>query len=157
MSSGALLSPMQTRVWSLFTKGRPLHDIAKQLKTSPQYVYQTRRTAEAKITNALLKTAEASHITVHKLRAREGLLFGYHPALQQYAFISYATRSGIRIWYWHDHPETITDTGFLNEVRDYLLDLAEERNLTLSDADTRLHPAKLANEIFRRLMPEVSI
>jgi hypothetical protein len=148
---------MQQKVWRLLTKGFTMADIAKQLNTSPQYVHQTRRNAESKLTRAIMETAEANNIQITKIRPREGLLYGYHPALDQHAFVSYSTKGGIKIWYWHDQPETITDEAFLGHIRTYLLDLAEERSLILTDEDKQLHPAKLANKIFRHLMPEVTI
>lgn len=147
------LSPMQSRVWALLNSGLSMSEIADKLKRSPQYIHQTRRNAESKLIRALTETAEANDLQIKRIRPREGLLLGYHPALKQDAFVTYTTRNGIKVWYWYDHPETITDDTFLAETRRYLLDIAVERHITLTEEEQRLHPAKLANLIFRKLMP----
>jgi hypothetical protein len=60
------------------------------------------------------------------------------------------------VWYWHDKPEEETDQDFLKQTREYLLDLAKERDLKIEDAAT-LHPAKLARIVFRKLAPEAEL
>ena len=155
MSFISPLSPMQKAVWSLLNKGLSMSQVADELKTSPQYVHQTRRNAEAKLTRALTEAAEAGSIQVNRIRASEGLLWGYHPGLQLDAVVSYTTKDGVKIWYWYDNPEEVTDETFLQETKQYLLNLAEERHISLSDEEKQLHPGKLANHIFRELLPVV--
>lgn len=151
------LSPRQKTVWSLLIKGFSVSDIAKRLKTSPQYIHQTKRQAEAKLSTILVETAEAASIQIKRIRPVEGLLWGYHPGLNRETIISYTTTDGMKVWYWNDHPENVTDATFLQETKQYLLNLAEERKIELTEDEMKLHPAKLANHIFRQLIPEVEL
>lgn len=131
-------------------------NVADRLKTSRQYVNQTRLAAEAKLLKALMEVARVNDLQVSQLHPKEALLIGYHPALKRKALVTYTTSHGIKVWYWHDNPEEETDQDFLKQTREYLLDLAKERNLEIEDAAT-LHPAKLARKVFRKLIPEAEL
>jgi len=85
---------------------------------------------------------------------RKGVLLGYHPALKRKAILTYSTNFGIKVWYWHDKPEEVTDQAFLNQTRQYLLDIANERGVEIENAEN-IHPAKLAHLIFTKLIPEL--
>ena len=148
------LSQKQKTVWSLISKGLPVITIADRLKTTRQFVNQTKLAAEAKLSATLLDVAQANHIHVTKLHIKEGLLLGYHPGLKRKAIITYSTKHGIKVWYWYDNPEEVTDREFLSQTRTYLLDIAEERGVEVKDAKT-MHPAKLAHLLFSELIPEV--
>jgi DNA-binding CsgD family transcriptional regulator len=154
---GSLASPLsqkQKTVWSLIREGFSVSAIATKLKTTRQYINQTKLTAEAKLSTTLLDVAAANDIQVTKLYPKKAILLGYHPALKRKAIITYTTSHGIKVWYWHDNPEEITNQNFLRKTRKYLLDIAKEQHITLEDtADT--HPAKLAHKIFSKLVPEV--
>jgi hypothetical protein len=128
--------------------------IADKLSTTRQYINQTRLTAEAKLSTTLLDIAGANDLQVTKLYPKKAILLGYHPALKRKAIITYTTSHGIKVWYWHDNPEQITNENFLQQTRKYLLDIAKEQNITLEDT-TNIHPAKLAHIIFSKLVPEV--
>jgi len=104
---------------------------------------------------ALVEVAKASNIQMKGVLPEEGVLWGYNPGIRQNAIVTYTTKHGIKVWYWYENPEEITDKGFLNETRSYLLDLAEERRLELTEKEKKLHPSKLANLIFDRLIPGV--
>ena len=147
------LSQKQKTVWSLIHDGLSVTTIATKLKTTRQYINQTRLTAQAKLSTTLLDVAGVNDIQVVKLYPKKGILLGYHPALKQKAIITYNTNHGIKVWYWHDHPEKITNTSFLNQTRKYLLDIAKEQDIELENS--KIHPAKLANIIFGKLVPEV--
>ena len=147
------LSQKQKAVWFLITKGFSVTAIADKLKTTRQYVNQTRLTAEAKLSTTLLEIAQANDLQVTRLYAKEAILLGYHPALKRKAIVTYSTRHGIKVWYWHDNPEEVTNKEFLRQTREYLLDIAKERGIHVEDA--AIHPAKLAHEIFSQLIPEV--
>jgi len=148
------LSQKQKTVWSLISKGLSVSAVADRLSTTRQYVNQTRLTAEAKLSTTLLEVAQANDLQVTKLYSKEAILLGYHPALKLKAIVTYTTSYGIKVWYWHDNPEEITNEGFLEQTREYLLDLAKERGVEVEDA-TKMHPAKLADIIFCKLVPEV--
>lgn len=154
---GSLSSPLsqkQKTVWSLIHKGLSISTIADKLSTTRQYINQTKLTAEAKLSTTLLDVAGANDIQVTKLYPKKAILLGYHPALKRKAIITYTTSHGIKVWYWHDNPEEITNQNFLRQTRKYLLDIAKEQNIELEDA-TEIHPAKLAHIIFSKLAPEV--
>jgi hypothetical protein len=148
------LSPKQLTVWSLRSKGFSVSAIADKLSTTRQYVNQTRLTAEAKLSSTLLEVAQANDLQVTRLYAKEAVLLGYHPGLQRKAVVTYSTSHGIKVWYWHDNPEEITNEEFLRQTREYLLDVAKEKGIEIENA-AQIHPAKLAHMIFTQLIPEV--
>ena len=148
------LSQKQKAIWSLIRKGLSVSAIADKLKTTRQYVNQTRLTAEAKLSTTLLEVARANDLQVTRLYPKDAILLGYHPALKRKAIVTYSTRHGIKVWYWYDNPEEVTDPAFLNQIRQYLLDIAEERGVEIEGSD-KIHPAKLAHQIFSKLIPEL--
>ena len=110
--------------------------------------------AEAKLSTTPLDVAQANHIHITKLSPKEGVLLGYHPGLKRKAIITYSTKHGIKVWYWYDKPEEVTDQEFLNQTRTYLLDIAGERGVEVKDAKT-INPARLAHLLFSELIPEL--
>jgi len=153
--SVAPLSSKQRIIWQLTLKGLSVAAIAKKLGSTRQYVNQTRLTAEAKLNSTLLDAAKTSNLQVTALHPRNGILVGYHPGLKRKALVTYSSAHGIKIWYWHDRPEEVTDPEFLSQTRKYLLELAEEREIRLDETD--MHPARLAQTIFERLAPELQL
>jgi hypothetical protein len=148
------LSQKQKTVWSLISKGFSVSAIADKLSTTRQYINQTRLAAEAKLSTTLLDVAQANDLQITKLYPKEGMLLGYHPALKRKAILTYSTSHGIKVWYWHDNPEEVTDQNFLNQTRQYLMDIAKERGVEIEDAD-KIHPARLAHTVFCQLVPEL--
>ena len=148
------LTQSQRIVWSLISTGLSVSNIADKLKTTRQYVNQTRLTAEAKVSNTLLEVAQVNDLQVTKIYPKQAILLGYHPALKRKAIVTYTTSHGVKVWYWHDNPEEVTDPTFLNQTRQYLMDIAKERGLKIEDAE-KIHPAKLAHTIFCELIPEL--
>ncbi|MGD6850859.1 MAG: hypothetical protein ACQCN6_02230 [Candidatus Bathyarchaeia archaeon] len=148
------LSQSQKTIWALLGKGLTVTTIAEKLKTTRQYVNQTRLTAQTKLATTLLEVAQVNDIQVTKLVPQQAILLGYHPGLKRKAIVTYTTNHGLKVWYWHDNPEEITDTTFLNQTRQYLIDIAKERGITI-DGSENIHPAKLAHMIFKKLLPEV--
>jgi hypothetical protein len=148
------LSSNQMAVWSLLTKGFSVSAIADKLNTTRQYVNQTRLTAEAKLSTTLLEVARTNDLQVTRLYPKQAILLGYHPALKLKAIVTYTTSHGLKVWYWHDKPEEVTDTAFLNQTRQFLMDIAKERGIDIPDAE-KIHPAKLAHLVFCKLIPEL--
>jgi len=148
------LSRKQKTVWSLISKGFSVSAIADKLSTTRQYVNQTRLTAEAKLSTTLLEVAQANDLQVTRLYPKEAILLGYHPAIKRKAIVTYSTNHGIKVWYWHDNPEEVTNEEFLRQTREYLLDIAKERGIEIENA-AQIHPAKLAHVIFSKLIPEL--
>ncbi len=157
MSSNCVSSPLsqsQKTIWALIGKGLSVTSIAEKLKTTRQYVNQTRLTTQAKLATTLLDVAAVNDLQVTKLIPQQAILLGYHPALKKKAIITYTTSHGLKVWYWHDNPDEVTDAAFLNQTRRYLIDIAKERGLEIKDSET-MHPAKLAHQIFCQLIPEL--
>jgi hypothetical protein len=148
------LSQSQKDIWQLISTGLPISKIADKLKTTRQYVNQTRIITEAKLSTALLDVAQVNDLQVTKLYPKQAILLGYHPDLKRKAIITYTTSHGLKVWYWHDAPEEVTDTAFLNQTRQFLIDIAKERGIEIEDAE-QIHPAKLAHTIFCQLIPEL--
>jgi hypothetical protein len=82
------------------------------------------------------------------------MLLAYHPALKCKVILTYSTNYGIKVWYWHDNPEEVTDPIFLNQTRQYLIDIIKERCIEIEDTD-KIHPSKIAHQFFSKLMPEL--
>jgi DNA-binding CsgD family transcriptional regulator len=150
------LSQSQKTVWSLISKGFSVSKIADKLSTTRQYVNQTRLTAEAKLSTTLLEVAQVNDLQVTRLYPKQAILLGYHPALKRKAILTYSTNYGIKVWYWHDNPEEVTDQAFLNQTRQYLIDIAKERGIEIENA-AKIHPAKLAHILFSKLIPELNV
>ncbi|MGD6807279.1 MAG: hypothetical protein ACQCN4_10020 [Candidatus Bathyarchaeia archaeon] len=149
------LSKSQKTIWALLGTGLTVTAIAEKLKTTRQYVNQTRLTTQTKLATTLLEVAQVNDIQVTKLVPQQAILLGFHPGLKKKAIVTYTTSHGLKVWYWHDNPEEVTDTNFLNQTRQYLIDIARERGIEIPDAD-KIHPAKLAHQIFSKLIPELS-
>ena len=157
MTSNILTTPLtqqQKTIWKLLIQGLSVSSVASKLKTTRQYVNQTRLTADAKLSSTLLGVAQASDIQVTKLDARQGILLGYHHALNRKVIVTYSINFGVKVWYWQDNPEEVTNKEFLKQTQAYLLDLAKERDIEVENAQN-IHPAKLADIIFTKLMPEM--
>lgn len=148
------LSQKQKTVWSLISKGLSVAAIADKMRTTRQFVNQTKLAAEAKLSTTLLEVARTNDLQVTRLYPKGAILLGYHPALKRKAIITYSTNYGIKVWYWHDNPEEVTDEAFLNQTRQYLVDIAKERGIEIEDT-AKTHPAKLAHFIFSKLVPEL--
>jgi DNA-binding CsgD family transcriptional regulator len=147
------LSRKQKTVWSLISRGLSVASIADKLSTTRQFVNQTKLAAEAKLSTTLLEVARTNDLQVTRLYPKDAILLGYHPALKRKAIVTYSTSHGIKVWYWHDNPEEVTNQEFLRQTREYLLELAKERGIQVEDA--QMHPAKLAHLIFSELIPEL--
>ena len=154
MSCISPLSQSQKTIWALLGTGLTVTKIAEKLKTTRQYVNQTRLTAQTKLATTLLEVAEVNNLQVTKLNPQQAILLGYQPELKKQAILTYTTTHGLKMWYWHNNPDEITDTTYLNQTRQYLIDIAKERGLEIPDAD-KIHPAKLAHLVFCKLIPEL--
>ena len=158
MVSCTLASPLtqkQKFIWSLLSKGLSVADIADKLNTTKQFVNQTKLATEAKLSTTLLDVAQANDLQVTKLYPKDGILLAYHPALKRKAIITYSTNYGIKVWYWHDQPEEAIDPAFLNQIRQYLIDVAKERGVEIENVES-IHPSRLAHQIFSKLIPELN-
>lgn len=101
-----------------------------------------------------INSNSTNDIQVTRLYPKQAILLGYHPALKRRAIITYTASHGLKVWYWHDNPEEVTDEAFLNQTRQYLIDIAKERGFTIENYD-KIHPAKLAHMVFSKLIPEL--
>jgi len=136
--------------------GLTVSEVAAELKKTFQYINQTKQTAEAKLSDALIRVGETSNLQIKRVLPKEGILWGYHPGLGLDTFVTYTSKHGMRVWYWYDDPDEITDERFLLETKIYLLNLADERRIQLDEGEKHLHPALLAKRVFGKLIPEAS-
>jgi hypothetical protein len=156
MAVNSPLSQRQNQVWSMLGSGLTVSEVAEKLKKTFQYINQTKLTAEARLSDALIRVGETNNLQIKRVLPREGVLWGYHPGLGLDAFVTYTSRHGMRVWYWYDDPREVTDERFLLEAKMYLLNLAEERQVPLDESEKQLHPALLAKLIFSKFIPEAS-
>jgi DNA-binding CsgD family transcriptional regulator len=148
------LSEKQKIVWSLLGAGLSAATVASKLGSTRQFVNQTKLAAEAKLSASLLDAAQANHLQTIRLDSKKGILLGYHPGIDRKAVVTYSIRYGIKVWYWYDNPEAVTDKEFLGQTRRYLLELAKERHINTSGLKS-VHPGKLAQFVFSDLVPEL--
>ena len=147
------LSSKQRTVWGLRWKGRSPPEIADELGTSRQYVHQVLLAAESKISRTLIDVAQSASLQIKKIDPRNGVLLAYDSLIGSNSVITYTNKNGVRIWNWYDRIEDIKDQSYVAEVRNYLLNEADERGIRLTEEDRNLHPAKLARLIFGKLIP----
>jgi hypothetical protein len=147
------LSQKQRAVWSLISKGLSVTAIADKLRTTRQFVNQTKPATEAKLSTTLLEVARANDLQVTRLYPKEALLLGCHSALKRKVIVTSSTNHGIKVSYWYRNPE-VTNEDFLSQTREYLLDFTKERGRQVEDA-ANTDPAKLVHMVFSKLVPEV--
>jgi hypothetical protein len=147
------LSNKQKKIWSKIASGMPVNKLAEELNTTRQYVNQTYLVAEGKLSNVLMEFAKASDLYVISIYPRHAILLAYHPILRRKAIITYSTIHGVKLWFWHEELDENVNPELLQQTKQFLLDLAIEHGLTVTDM--KIHPAKLAQEVFCRLAPEV--
>jgi len=152
MSFNGALSARQGLIWSLRRKGLEPVAIAKELKTSRQFVHQTLIAADARVSELLTAEARANRIEMRLLDVHNGILVGYHRGLGKDVVISLSGKHGVQVWYWYDSP-ACKGCEQVRHCRDYLLDEAEERGIRLSGGEKGLPPARLARVVFSRLIP----
>ena len=156
MAVNSPLSQRQNQIWSMLGSGLSVSEVAAKLKKTFQYINQTKQTAEAKLSDALIRVGETSNLQIKRVLPKEGILWGFHPGLGLDAFVTYTSKHGMRVWYWYDDPDELSDERFLLETKMYLLNLADERRIQLDESEKQLHPALLAKRVFGRLIPEAS-
>jgi hypothetical protein len=125
------------------------------MKTSRQYVHQTLKIAEVKVSKTLLDVAHSNFLDIKVLQPERGILLGYNRFLRRNVIVTYTVNYGIRVWYWYDNPEAVKDEKLLEEAKRYLLNEAEERGVDLTADERSAHPAKLARTLFGKLLPEM--
>ncbi len=153
MSLSSPLAPRQEFVWSLRRKGFEPVEIARELKTSRQFVHQTLHAADAKVSRLLREAAQANRIEMRVLDVKNGVLAGYHRGLGKQVVISYSAKHGVQVWYWYEKPTACADCELTQQCREYLLDEAEERGMPLTAEEKGLAPAQIARVVFSRLIP----
>ena len=146
------LSGKQKTIWSLRWKGNSPSEIASELGTSRQYVHQVLLAAESKVSRTLLEVAQGANLQIKKVDPKNGVLLAYDPILKSNSVITYTNKNGIRIWHWYDRIEDIKDQSYADEVRNYLLNEADERGIKLTEEERNLHPARLARLVFGKLI-----
>ena len=149
------LTAKQSIAWALSQRGIPPSEIAERTKNTRQYVHQTLKIAETKVSKALLEVARSGSLQILKMQPEQGIMVGYQPMLNRNVVVTFTTKNGVKVWYWHDKPEKVTDEKLLRETREYLFNEAEERGIRLTPEEKNMHPARLAQTLFTRLLGEI--
>jgi hypothetical protein len=150
------LTPQQSKVWRLRgARGLSVNETAKMLDTFKQNIHQTFSMAESTVSKALLEVAEANRLDVRKVDPEKGVLWGFQRWLGCEVVVTFSTKLGVKVWYWNDEANKVTDKSALDEATNYLVDLAEERGLRVTEEQKRYHASKLAELVFSRLVPEM--
>src|SRR5207245_8851601 len=92
--------------------------IAKQMKASRQYVQQTLKIAEGKISKSLLDAARSNDLEIRAIRPDRGVLLGHNRVLGRNVVVTYTSKYGIKVWYWYDQPAAASDETLLDAGRE---------------------------------------
>lgn len=148
------LTPNQKTVLELVGEGLSYSEVARKLAVSKQHIQQTYRLATSMILSGLMDVARANQVEVRKIDPAKGVLWGYSPWLKNQVFITFTPKRGVRVWNWVEKPDEVRDRALLDDAKTYLLEQADSTGIAVTSQEKALHPAKLAQLIFSRLMPE---
>ena len=157
MSTNCIASPLsqsQKTIWALLGKGLTVSTIAEKLKTTRQYVNQTRLTTQTKLATTLLEVAASQRTPSNQTQPPTSHPTRLPPRTKKESHHHLHHQPRSKSLVLARQPEEVTDTAFLNQTRQYLIDIAKERGIEIEDAD-KIHPAKLAHTVFCQLIPEL--
>jgi hypothetical protein len=148
------LTPNQSRVFDLVTEGLSFSDIARKLSVTKQHIHQTYHLTTSLILSGLIDVARVNQVEVRKVDPARGVLWGYSPWLGSQVFITFTPKRGVRVWNWVERPDEVHDRELLEAAKSYLIELTTRNKIILTSKEEALHPAKLAQLVFSRLVPE---
>ncbi len=67
MAVNSPLSQRQNQIWSMLGSGLTVSEVAVKLKKTFQYINQTKQTAEAKLSDALIRVGETSNLQIKRI------------------------------------------------------------------------------------------
>jgi len=151
MLPNAYLTERQLEIWSHRLHGISKAEIGRKLGITRQAVYDAENVLLEKVELALTHSAESNMITPQHIDPTRGILLGYSPQTDQRVIITFSTRNGIQTW--HYQQPNCGLCKLVNNCRMRLIEEAAEREIVLSEEEKQLPPSKLADKIFRHLVP----
>jgi hypothetical protein len=148
------LTPNQKVILEMVSEGHSFSEVARRLEVTKQHIQQTFQLARSMVLGGLLDVAQANQVEVRKVDPAKGILWGYSPWLKNDVFITFIPKRGVRVWNWIERPDEVRDRALLDDAKSYLLDQAAHAGVTLTTQEKALNPAKLAQLVFTRLVPE---
>ena len=129
------LTPNQMEIWALISRGLPVIYIAKKLETTRQYVNQTPKATESKLTLMLLEVAKINDLQNLKINTQKAMF------LRQRTIIAYTISHGTKVWYGHENSALFNGYHYRRRLEDF-----EEMSSP---------PGRMANSLFWEIFPEL--
>lgn len=151
MLPNAYLTERQLEIWNLRLRGISKAEIGRMLGITRQAVYDAENIMLEKVELALNHTAQSNMIEPQYIDATRGILLGFSPQTQQRVIITFSSRNGVQTWHYQQPDCSICK--LVSSCRRRLIMEAEERGVSLTDAEKKLPPSKMAQRIFESLIP----
>lgn len=153
MISSAYMTNRQLDIWDMNRRGEPRSKIGERFGFTRQAVYDALKISIEKVDNALRQTAEASSIEIIRVDPKNGILLGQTPIDSQRVIITFSRKHGIQTW--HFEEPNCAECRYTKRCTERLVDEAKERDVKISEEQSKLPPSKLAHIIFSKLLPEL--
>ena len=153
MLSTAYMTTRQLDIWDMNRRGEPRSAIGERFGFTRQAVYDALKVSTAKVEAALRQTADASSIEVLRVDPRNGILLGLTPLDNSKVIITFSKKFGVQTWHFEE-PDC-GKCAYVRRCTERLIYEAEERGIQLSNEQRKMHPSKLAHDIFSILLPEL--
>jgi hypothetical protein len=147
--SRGYLTPKQTLVWRLKSKGYTEADIGRKLNISRQTVHKAVKVANQKIRQSLVETAKINKIEIRTISLTQGYLTGYNPHFNTNAFVIFSHRNGIQIC--HNYEENCGKCSRVDRCMENLLEKARNRKIDFVKETNQTSPSKIAHALFSTL------
>jgi len=151
MLPNAYLTERQLEIWSQRLKGTSKAEIGRMLGITRQAVYDAENVLLEKVELALTHAAQSNMIEPQYIDSTKGILLGYSPQNNQQVIITFSSKNGVQTW--HYQQPNCGLCKLVNNCRMRLIEEAAERDIVLSIEEKQLLPSKLADKIFRQLVP----
>ena len=151
----AYLTNRQLEILQFRYKGVSKAQVGRYLGITRQAVYDAEKIMLKKIKSALLHLADASKIEVKYIDPSKGILYGYDHTHENQIVITFSARNGIQTWHYKQSNCEICREE--QKCKERLLIEAKERNIILSEEQTRLKASELAHVIFTQIIPGINI
>jgi DNA-binding CsgD family transcriptional regulator len=153
MISSAYLTNRQLDIWDMNRQGEPRSKIGERFGFTRQAVYDALKISLEKVETALKQTAEAGSIEMIRTDPKNGILLGRMPIDSSRVILTFSRKYGIQTWHFEE-PDC-GKCAYVRRCTERLIYEAEERGIQLSNEQRKMHPSKLAHDIFSILLPEL--
>jgi transcriptional regulator len=147
--SGGYLASRQLKIWDLRRKGLREASIARDLNISRQAVHKAVDSANSKVSQALLETAQLNKMRVEAVDPATGVLKGYSSEFRTSVVITFSAKNGVQIWYKHEGNCTNCDRH--EQCKQTLLEEMKERNITSLFRVNSTSPSEMAAYLIQKL------